>query len=100
MEPHPRTALCTGGLRSLANPKPARVEARDGKPVAVQRNRPGSELQPVVRIEDNWRIVDEWWRPHPIARTYYRVTLEDGRTLTLYHDDTHELTTAWFEQVY
>jgi len=40
----------------------------------------------VATIEDLWEIQEEWWRARPVARTYYRVTLEDGRTLTVFRD--------------
>ena len=36
-------------------------------------------------------------REAPQARTYYRVILEGGRPLTLFHDDA---TGAWAEQPY
>lgn len=49
----------------------------------------------MVRVQDRWRIDDEWWREHPISRLYYTVVLEDDTLLTLYHD---LLADAWFEQ--
>jgi hypothetical protein len=49
----------------------------------------------VARIQDRWRIDDEWWRSEPISRLYHDLVLEDGARLTVYHD---LVTDAWFEQ--
>jgi hypothetical protein len=67
-----------------------------GAPLAVQRI---SWPAPccVTRVQDRWRIDDEWWREGPIARLYYRVQLDDGTLRTLYHDLP---TGAWLEQAY
>ncbi|HET7876848.1 MAG TPA: hypothetical protein VFN71_15100 [Methylomirabilota bacterium] len=51
----------------------------------------------VDRVEDVWRIDDGWWRPSPVARTYFRVAVEDGRVLTVYRDD---LQGTWWGQRY
>jgi hypothetical protein len=54
----------------------------------------------VVQVEDVWRIAEGWWRDDPIARTYMHLAIEDGRRLTLFHDDTRELAAGWYEQRY
>jgi len=41
-----------------------------------------------MEITEIWRIAEEWWRPHPIQRTYYRLVLANGRPLTIFHDET------------
>ncbi len=51
----------------------------------------------VERIDEVWRVVDEWWRTTPVARTYYRVSLDDDRLVTLFHD---EIVDGWFLQRY
>jgi hypothetical protein len=51
----------------------------------------------VEQVEEVWRLVEAWWREDAIARTYYRVVLEGGRSLTLYRDD---VTNSWYEQPY
>ncbi|HKF76871.1 MAG TPA: hypothetical protein VKF59_12065 [Candidatus Dormibacteraeota bacterium] len=48
-------------------------------------------------VEDVWRVDDGWWRPSPVARTYFRVLLEGGLVLTLYRDD---LEGTWWAQRY
>ena len=40
----------------------------------------------VERVEEVWRIAEEWWRETPIGRTYYRIVIDGGRSLTLFHD--------------
>lgn len=65
-----------------------------GRPVAVRRGR-WTRQRAVVRIQDRWRIDDEWWRDHPISRLYFAVLLDDGTLLTVYHD---LIAHVWFEQ--
>ena len=92
------------GLRPVNRPHQLRVQtddrARPHKVLFVQdrlgRSQPGVPHQ-VETIDEVWRVVDEWWRLEPIARTYYRVNLDDGRPLTLFHD---EIAGTWFEQRY
>jgi hypothetical protein len=49
----------------------------------------------VARVQDRWRIDDEWWRAHPISRLYHTVLLSDGSLLTIYHD---LIADRWFLQ--
>jgi hypothetical protein len=85
----------TGRLRALKAPAAVEVEAdASGAPVAVRRaGWPGP--RPVRRVNDRWRVVDEWWRERPIVRVYYLLELEEEMRLTLYHDLADD---AWFEQ--
>ena len=56
-------------------------------------------------MDEAWRITEEWWRETPLGRTYYRVIVDGGSPITIFHDD---LTTAagtgldgdWYEQRY
>lgn len=82
-------------LRPLNAPSPLRMQTDlHGKIVAVWRH---GRLTPrtIVSIQDRWRIDDEWWREHAVARMYYALLLDDGTLLTVYHD---LLADAWFEQ--
>ena len=89
-----RAASGPGAVRPLNAPRPLRVETRDGSPcVVVLRGRRVG----VASVEDRWRIDDEWWRDHPVARAYAEVLLDDGRRLTLFHDEVGD---AWYEQRY
>lgn len=102
------------GLRPINRPRGLRVQTDDrARPQTVtfvqdRPNRPQpngrgpngrrqSQPHQVETIDEVWRIVDEWWRVSPITRTYYRVNLDDGRPLTLFHD---EIADTWFEQRY
>ena len=91
------TAPGAGALRPLNAPQPARVEAKAGWPAAVWER--GLWL-PVDRVEDVWRIDDEWWREVSVARTYFEVLLEGGRRLTLFFDRAagDRETGRWFRQ--
>ncbi|MCJ7490955.1 MAG: hypothetical protein MUP15_02170, partial [Dehalococcoidia bacterium] len=64
-----------------------------GEPVAVVL---GGRRLAVERVEDVWRIDDEWWREE-VSRLYYRLLLEDGRALTVYRDLDKG---SWFLQEY
>ena len=115
----------TDGLRPVNEPRPIQVEADDRSrpfrvafpvdPAPVFRKtqgrrakgheradrKPGAQRMgpqhTVERIDEVWRVVDEWWRTTPIARNYYRVSLDDGRLVTLFHD---EIVDGWFLQRY
>ncbi len=78
-------------IRAIGLPRPLHVEVDiDTHPVAVTRapsRGQASVRSPVQHLQDVWRVVEAWWRTGAQARTYYRVTLEGSRTLTLFHDD-------------
>jgi hypothetical protein len=91
----PRAAGGAGRLRPLNRPRPLQVEANEGsKPIAVYLL--GQRLA-VEELLESWRIDDEWWRPKHIARAYWRVLLEDGRTLDVYRD---LVSGRWAQQTY
>ena len=85
------------GLRPLGLPRPLRVRTdAHGEPaeLTLPPRGPGGRhgggrgrTLAVERVEEVWRIVEEWWREAPLARTYYRVVVDGGRSLTLFHDD-------------
>jgi hypothetical protein len=82
------------GLSPLKEPRPVTVATDNaGKPVAVVL---GGRRLAVERIEDVWRIDDEWWREE-VSRLYYRLLLEDGRPLVVFHDLARG---QWCEQSY
>ncbi len=94
------------GLRPLGLPQPLRVrtDERDEPaevtllPRGVQRPRGGEGRTLVVeQVEEVWRIAEEWWREAPIARTYYRLLVDGGRTLTVFRDLEDE---QWYTQHY
>jgi hypothetical protein len=82
-------------LRPLNAPTPLRVQLDDaGRIVSIWRQ---GRLTPrtIAAIQDCWRIDDEWWREHRVARMYYEVVLDDGTLLTMFQDLVAD---AWFEQ--
>ena len=70
-------------LRRLSEPQ--RLDVRVdclGRPVAVVWK--GRRVA-VQRIQDVWRIDDEWWRQE-ISRLYFQLALADGRLCTIFRD--------------
>ena len=81
-------------LQPLKQPRPVMVEASaSGEPAAVVL---GGRRLAVERVQDVWRIDDEWWREE-VSRLYFRLLLEDGRTATIYRDLASH---SWFKQDY
>jgi hypothetical protein len=93
----PRATLGAHELRALKLPVPVTVRADGaGQPRSVRRD-DWSAPREVARLEERWRVDDEWWRERPVARLYYHVLLADGALLTLYHDLVDD---RWYEQRY
>ena len=96
--------MTAGALSPLGLPRPLTVRTSpSGEPLEVQRparrGAPAASLA-IERVEEAWRIADEWWREPPLRRSYYRVTTADGASLTLFHDDTRPPEAGWYEQRY
>ena len=71
------------GLKPISTPTGIEVrEGLDGEPIEV---RLGGRWLSVKSVEDTWSF-DLWWMPRPLTRTYYRVSREDGRLITLFLD--------------
>jgi hypothetical protein len=81
-------------VRALNLPRPVvvRVDAA-GRPLALLEH---GQLRRVDRVQDVWRIDDEWWRD-PISRRYLALLLADGALRTLFQDLTDD---RWYEQRY
>lgn len=98
MVTHPGTAVGAHGLRPLGLPHARQVVRDDlGMPQAVVLH---DRVVAVERVEELWRLAEAWWREEPIARTYVRVLLDDGRLVTLFHDDARLPDDGWYEQRY
>lgn len=81
-------------VKSLYLPVPVSVqESKSGMP---QNLRLGKRWHKVIRIEDLWTF-DLWWLPKPIERTYFQVTRDDGRQVTLFRDQQDK---CWYQQSY
>ena len=87
--------ITTRRLRSLNTPRPIGVQTDEhGQPIVLVIS--GRKLA-VESHHETWRIDDEWWRPKPISRAYWRLSLEDGRVIDVYHDLAGG---GWFRQAY
>ncbi|MCB9758536.1 MAG: hypothetical protein H6739_01720 [Alphaproteobacteria bacterium] len=76
--PAPRPAML------LREPQPLRVRlGADGRPRAVEVDQHWREARAARGPE---RLVGEWWTEAAFDRDYFRVELEDGRALWLFHD--------------
>ncbi|MFA7296154.1 MAG: hypothetical protein WC211_03075 [Dehalococcoidia bacterium] len=53
-----------------------------------------------MHVAEVWRVVEAWWRDDALERTYVRLQLDDGRALTLFHDDEEAPDDGWHEQHY
>ena len=84
-----------GTLRRLNAPRPVEVRAGGNSAPSVLR-RAGTWLR-VVELLDRYRTDDRWWTSRPVARAYYELLLEDGRTATVFRD---EIRDSWWEQRY
>ena len=83
------------GFRSLNTPLPLVVEATaEGWPLAVTLR---GRRVPVRKVQDCWRIDDEWWRETPVRRLYWRLALADDRITTVFQD---LLEKTWCRQNY
>ena len=95
MVAHSRAPLGSRDLRPLNAPSTIRVLTEaEGRPTAIWR--PGWPApRAVARVQDRWRIDDEWWRERAISRLYHTLILEDGVLIVVYHDLIED---EWFEQ--
>jgi len=94
MESNPRAKAGAHRLRPLNTPARVQLRVNAGGPSAVlQRGR----WRRIDHVEEVWRVDDGWWRPSPVARTYFRLALESGHLITLYHDDVEG---TWWAQSY
>ena len=75
-------------------PQPIQVTVdEDGLPASVMR-RTGRVA--VATIEDTWRVDEEWWRDE-MSRLYYRLSLADATTITVFEDLSKA---GWYAQRY
>ncbi len=100
MVTHPGTAPSADPLyRPLNLPRATTVHTDDGgRPQAIApRPECADRLAPVAELLDVWEIDDEWWRPQPIARRYFRLLLGNGQTVTAFCE---QGSGQWFLQNY
>ena len=96
-----------GKLRPLNSPRPLDVEtdanacpepgasrSRRGAPTAIYLSGHRCAVESVL---EKWRIDDEWWREQPVSRVYWRLFLENGCAVDVYHDVARG---RWYKQAY
>jgi hypothetical protein len=88
MVAHPRNQGDSRAARRLNEPRPARVEARDGIPAAVSGAR-------VASVREEWHVSDRWWTEEPVRRRYFDLVLETGENVAVFLDEEQE---RWFTQ--
>lgn len=93
MVSHSGTSSRTPDLRPLNEPRPLDVIVAGPQPIGIMLQR---TTHPIARVQDTWIIEDEWWR-QPISRRYYRVLLENGTMMTIFHD---RIADCWYAQEY
>jgi len=69
-------------------PKPVQVQAKEGVPVAIARER-------IESVQESWLVEDRWWTEEPIRRRYWELIATTGRRLVVFHD---LQTGGWFKQ--
>ena len=94
MESSPRAKVGSHRLRPLNTPVPVQLRIDAGVPTAVLQR---AGWRRVDLVQEVWRVDDGWWRPSQVARTYFRLALEGGHMITLYHDD---IEGTWWAQTY
>ena len=82
-------------LRPLNQPRAVEIETDEGGvPVTIVVSKIRRAVESVL---ETWRIDDEWWRVQRVSRTYWRLLLEDGRTVDVYLDLVRD---RWYRQAY
>lgn len=79
-------------IRPLNLPCPISVDVDGSKPITITLNH---QKHKIILIDDMWEITDEWWRQHPISRSYYKCILKEELPMIIYHDI---LTNTWYRQ--
>ena len=69
-------------------PKPVKVRAEHGTPVAVAGVR-------VEEVREDWIVEDRWWTEQPIHRHYWELITLAGANVVVFHD---LVTDRWFSQ--
>ena len=49
----------------------------------------------VKKIQDRWRIDDEWWREQSLSRAYYQCLLETSDVVIIFQDLVRNI---WYKQ--
>jgi hypothetical protein len=69
-------------------PKPAKVRAEHGRPVAIAGVR-------VKEVREFWIVEDREWTAQPIRRYYWELNTVEGANVVVFHD---KVADGWFSQ--
>lgn len=82
-------------VRRLNAPAVTQVETdASGSPRRVRHR---GQWHSVVEIRQHYRTDDRWWTDEPVARDYFDMLLDGGRSLTVFHD---RIGRRWYTQRY
>jgi hypothetical protein len=88
MVAHPGEQGAPRAARRLNEPRPAAVEAVDGRPVTIGN-------VPVATVREEWRVSERWWTGRPLRRRYFDAVLETGENVVVFLE---ELEGRWYRQ--
>ena len=93
MVANPRKKTGLSRIRPLN--QPALIQVQEDEHCVPSTVVQGEQEFRVSSIQDGWDVADEWWRASPVVRRYYRMTLEGGKTITVFRD---LINGTWYEQ--
>ena len=93
----------SSGMKILNTPRVIEVRTNStGNPTAVHMPssaplRSNGKWVKVTKVEDLWKVNDEWWRgpDEEISRLYYILRIDSGQQITLFLD---LITNKWHQQ--
>jgi hypothetical protein len=88
-------ALDSRRIRRLSVPNRIEVQT-DARGIPMRVSTDGV-WQEVTLTRRPWRIDQHWWRTDLIRRDYFRLALESGPPMTVYHDLVGD---SWAQQEY
>ena len=99
----PSKGVRSSGMKILNTPRVIEVRTNStGNPTVVHMPssaplRSNGKWVKVTKVEDLWKVNDEWWRgpDEEISRLYYILRIDSGHQITLFLD---LITNKWHQQ--
>ena len=93
----------SSGMKILNTPRVIKVRTNStGNPTAIYmpssvRLRSNGKWVNVIKVENLWKVNDEWWRgaDEEISRLYYVLRIDSGQQITMFLD---LITNKWHRQ--
>lgn len=97
-----RKAVCTRGLSYLGQGNLITVKIIESEEYCLSFFAHATwptmvSNRPILEIIDHWHLIDNWWNDQECYRSYFRVVLDSGGVITLFHD---LKTDSWFSQLF